>query len=114
MSQGTLKCCGSPLFLKSKYGSGYNLILTKNKRTDEAASYGQGDSYSNRILDLVKSVVPSAKLHSDINSEISFMLPISETARFAGLFEKLEAMKDKLNILNIGISITTLEDVFLK
>ncbi len=115
MSKGSLKCCGSPLFLKSKYGSGYNLVLTK-KRSDEEANvyYGQGDSYSGRIVEIVRSVIPSAKLHSDISSEISFMLPISETALFSGLFEKLENLKDKLNILNIGISITTLEDVFLK
>jgi ATP-binding cassette subfamily A (ABC1) protein 3 len=118
MSKGSLKCCGSPLFLKSKYGSGYNLVLTKKRNTDQAsanaADYGQGDSYSDKILQLVRSVIPSAKLHSDISSEISFMLPISEAGLFSELFEKLEKLKDSLNILNIGISITTLEDVFLK
>ena len=107
MSQGELKCCGSPIYLKSKYGSGYNLILTKNKMAS-------GESNSNRIIELVKGIIPNAKLHSDINSEISFMLPIQDTDKFSALFVQLEDLKDNLNILNIGISITTLEDVFLK
>lgn len=29
ISHGKLKCCGSPLFLKSTYGDGYKLTLVK-------------------------------------------------------------------------------------
>jgi len=32
MSQGKVKCCGSSLFLKNKYGVGYNLIIAKKSR----------------------------------------------------------------------------------
>lgn len=42
------------------------------------------------------------------------MLPIENTDKFPGLFQELEYKKEKLAVLNIGISITTLEDVFLK
>ena len=125
MSHGKLKCCGSPLFLKSKYGSGYNITLTKKRRSEEASSSSAENASSsqitdhsedntNKLINLIYNLIPNAKLNSNINSEISFILPTSETNRFAYLFERLDKEKDNLGILNIGISITTLEDVFLK
>lgn len=29
MGEGKLKCCGSALFLKNKFGVGYNLVIAK-------------------------------------------------------------------------------------
>lgn len=29
MGDGVLKCCGSPFFLKNKFGVGYNLVIVK-------------------------------------------------------------------------------------
>ena len=132
MSKGSLKCCGSPLFLKSKYGDGYSLVITKNKlneneekpaHLEEAAGsfvspasviIKSATNTSKTIEDLVKNMIPNAKISSNINSEISFILPTEETEKFSGLFERLEKEKEHLDILNIGISVTTLEEVFLR
>lgn len=32
MGKGIVKCCGSSLFLKNRFGVGYNLIIAKNNR----------------------------------------------------------------------------------
>ncbi len=32
MAEGKVKCCGSSLFLKNRYGVGYNLVIAKNTR----------------------------------------------------------------------------------
>ena len=32
MAEGRIKCCGSSLFLKNRYGSGYNLVIAKKSR----------------------------------------------------------------------------------
>lgn len=32
MAHGTVKCCGSSLFLKNRFGVGYNLIIAKRSR----------------------------------------------------------------------------------
>jgi ABC-type multidrug transport system ATPase subunit len=133
MSRGSLRCCGSPLFLKSKYSSGYNLVLTKRQldsaaaNEDESTTNNNNDdkttneahhttSYEtgNRIRNLIQSILPEAALNENLNSEISFVLPSEKTGKFSELFEKLEENKQYLNIDNIGISISTLEDVFLK
>lgn len=34
MSHGKMMCCGSPEFLKQRFGEGYNLVIVKNDRED--------------------------------------------------------------------------------
>ena len=34
MSHGKMMTCGSPEFLKNRYGEGYNLVIVKNDRED--------------------------------------------------------------------------------
>ena len=112
MSKGSLKCCGSPLFLKTNYGSGYNLTISTKKSKDDPIN--QAKSVSTRITDIVKNTIPTATLNSNINSEISFILPAKDSNKFSTLFDHLEKGKESLNIVNIGVSVTTIEDVFLK
>jgi len=33
MAEGKVHCCGSPLYLKNRFGVGYNLKLTKTLQT---------------------------------------------------------------------------------
>ena len=35
MGEGELKCCGSSLFLKNRFGVGYNLVIVKKDQTDK-------------------------------------------------------------------------------
>lgn len=93
------------------------MVLTKRKKTDELTNMAtmSGDlETDNRAINLVKSVIAEAKVNENLASEISFILPAEQTPKFGELFEKLETQKEKLNVNNIGISISTLEDVFLK
>ena len=121
MSQGSLRCCGSPLYLKSKYGSGYSLVLTRmrdqylNKITnDDNLDYTNDIKLTHKIIKLVQKIVPNSKLSSNLNSEIMFTLPAEDSNKFPNLFSKIDKKKDELKILNVGISITTIEEVFLR
>jgi hypothetical protein len=120
MSRGKLCCFGSPIYLKSKYGSGYNLVLTRKTLENHVVSptlgFFQSDDQSstNKITEFIQKYISTATLHTSINSEISYILPKDMCDRFPQLFIDLEANKDILNIINIGISITTVEEVFLK
>jgi ABC-type multidrug transport system ATPase subunit len=77
MSRGRLKCCGSSLFLKSKFGLGYQLTLAKS---DEALSVPSLSSSSseNQLETLIRRHVSGAKLLSNAARELSFMLPLAQ------------------------------------
>lgn len=104
MSDGKLICAGSTLFLKNKYGVGYNLTFSKMNTNVPSAP----------IIALVEKHVATAKVTTDVSAEISMQLPMDEVSKFPQMFEEIDANKTKLAYESYGVSITTLEEVFLK
>ncbi|TMW64055.1 hypothetical protein Poli38472_014172 [Pythium oligandrum] len=104
MSEGELRCCGSSLFLKNRYGAGYNLTLVKD---DQACN-------DSEVINFITSYVPSAQVLSNVGSEIAFQLPLDSSSEFAGMFAELDANLSQLALLSYGVSVTTLEEVFIK
>ncbi len=51
---------------------------------------------------------------SDVSSEITMQLPMDEVKKFPEMFNEIDTKKEALGISTYGISITTLEEVFLK
>jgi ATP-binding cassette subfamily A (ABC1) protein 3 len=104
MANGKLQCCGSPLFLKKKYGAGYHLtIAKKNEATDVSI-----------ITNLIQAHIPNAKLETAAGTEVCYSLPNEDSSRFEALFAEIESKQEKLGIDSYGASITTMEEVFLK
>ena len=103
MSEGKLRCCGSSLFLKTRFGAGYLLSISKTRAEVDAK----------RIEDSIKEVVSAAKINSSIAGEVIFHLPLDSVSLFPALFTMLKQSTDSLGIGSYGISITTLESVFI-
>ncbi|XP_022275690.1 phospholipid-transporting ATPase ABCA3-like isoform X4 [Canis lupus baileyi] len=103
MVKGSLCCCGSSIFLKRIYGVGYHIIIVKEPHCDVE-----------QITRLVEQHVPDARLETNVAAELSFILPKKHTDRFTGLLTDLEKSQEKLGIGSFGVSITTMEEVFLK
>ena len=104
MGKGKLITCGRSLFLKNKFGVGYNLTLVKHSTLTP----------SGPIIDLIKKHIPQATLLSNVSAEVAMQLPSNTTNKFAALFSEMDSQKEGLGISGYGISITTLEEVFLK
>ncbi|CAH0482415.1 unnamed protein product [Peronospora belbahrii] len=104
MAEGELRCCGSSLFLKNRFGAGYNLTLVKDD-----ASCNDSD-----VISFVTCRVPTARLLSNVGSEIAFQLPLASSSKFASMFEDMDNNLQKLGLLSYGVSVTTLEEVFIK
>ncbi|XP_058738226.1 ABC transporter A family member 1 isoform X2 [Vicia villosa] len=117
MANGSLKCCGSSLFLKHHYGVGYTLTLVKSAPTASIAG------------DIVYRYIPTATCISEVGTEISFRLPMASSSTFERMFREIEGCmkkpllsmeisdsceKDSHGIESYGISVTTLEEVFLR
>lgn len=120
MGEGRMRCFGSPFFLKTKYGMwiigisiysdnkfnlgvGYHLILSKDANSD-----------ANQIFRLVQNHIEQAKLESAIGAECKILLPHGSSPKLPVLFEDLEKNKDALQIFSIGLSETSIEEVFMK
>ena len=73
-----------------------------------------GDCDVEKTKLLVKDKIPSSELKSSATGELIFRLPSLESKNFGMLFESLETRKSQLDIGNFGLSITTMEDVFLR
>ena len=66
------------------------------------------------INDIVQSCVPDAQLESNISAELSFILPHESKQAFEHLFMQLELGRVELKIASFGVSVTTMEEVFLR
>jgi ATP-binding cassette, subfamily A (ABC1), member 3 len=54
------------------------------------------------------------KLLQEVSSEITFQIPNALSAKFKDFFAKFDVDLDQIGIRSYGISVTTLEEVFLK
>ena len=104
MGEGKLICCGSSVYLKNKYGVGYNLSISKMDINVN----------SEPIKTIVRNNIENTTIVSDVSAEITFQLPMNSVKQFANLFDELDVNKKELGIQTYGISITTLEEVFMR
>ncbi|RLN95673.1 hypothetical protein BBJ28_00006496 [Nothophytophthora sp. Chile5] len=117
MADGRLQCVGSSLFLKKWFGVGYRLSFVRrgdgipDQQGEERASHGVEPR---SVAALVQRHVVQAVVTADIGAELTFQLPFEAASRFPALFREVEARQQELGILSFAISVTTLEDVFLK
>lgn len=84
-------------------GVGYHLILSKAVEADP-----------NIIFQSIQKYVAEATLESAISAECKILLPHGASAKFPALFEELEKCKDSLQVYSIGLSETSIEEVFMK
>jgi ATP-binding cassette, subfamily A (ABC1), member 5 len=104
--KGKLKCMGSSLFLKNRFGLGYYLrITTRSNSPNNSESIGN----------FIKKHIPQAKLDSSFGKELTFVLPLNSVSKFQLLFDDFETCNEMKTIIEtIGVSMTTLENVFLQ
>jgi ATP-binding cassette subfamily A (ABC1) protein 3 len=67
-----------------------------------------------RITNIIQQTIPEAQIMSEMGSVLCYKLPSEQTKKFPDLFEILERDKQALGISSIGVSITTLDEVFLR
>ncbi|XP_071130810.1 phospholipid-transporting ATPase ABCA3-like isoform X2 [Mytilus edulis] len=103
MADGDIKCYGTSLFLKNKYGAGYHMVIVKDVTCDV-----------NRVTEVIKSYVPSAEMENNVGAELSYILPHESSHKFEEMFTDIEENKTAYGIASYGASVTTMEEVFLR
>lgn len=122
LSTGKLQCYGTNLFLKERFGLGYNLTLVIDRATT---------SIENRMADIeldieerviaitsfLRSHISGVELLRKSARELIFRFPPGSESHFSSLFTDLdenEETRSRLGIGGYGVSNTTLEEVFLR
>ncbi|GFH24766.1 uncharacterized protein HaLaN_22620, partial [Haematococcus lacustris] len=143
MSGGRLCALGPPLALKEQHGHGYTLAVTltpgssaaadPTAATDLCMGLKQGDGVTGvgkagaggaggllglqqavqRLESVVVVLVPGAYRARQAATEVTFCLPFAASGLFPRLFQHLEAHQQALGIAHYGVSMPTLEEVFL-
>ncbi|KAF0687881.1 hypothetical protein As57867_020372, partial [Aphanomyces stellatus] len=97
MAEGELRCCGSSLFLKNRYGAGYNFSLVKTDHCNTPA-----------LIDFVQTHIgDDVKVLSNVGTEISFQLPLDCSHLFGKMFAELDLQLDMLGVLSYETDPTT-------
>ena len=104
MVNGEIICLGSSLFLKNRFGVGYNLTMVKQSK----------DSTSRISAYLHKNLGPEVKMLSEVSNEVAYQIPSNLSGKFKEFFEEFDKDLEKIGVRSYGISITTLEEVFLR
>lgn len=99
MCRGYMKCVGTNLQLKNKFGKGFNLTVNFNPPDQQV------------VMDYVKKILPEAKIHTRFIGVAIFKL--RGEIKVSELFREIEENKAKYKVKDWAISQISIEDVFL-
>ena len=112
---GQFKCIGTPLYLKNTYGDGYRVSMITSIE------------HVGRVLQLMKEVVPSARLLDEAGGSLVFGVPVANVKALGPIMDliiKKDPNQDivfdnhfvqelREIVIDCGVSQTTLEEVFM-
>ncbi|KYR02307.1 ABC transporter A family protein [Tieghemostelium lacteum] len=142
MALGKLRCLGDNLHLKNKFGTGYKVTIylktsslvnqnnnnNNNNNTTNPSGNVANLSFSNmnsatisaiksiqyRIINFVTESLPGSTVLFKSTEQITFSIPRQRTEELPYFLETLEVNQNILNIQDIDVNLSTLEEVFLK
>ncbi|XP_064477189.1 phospholipid-transporting ATPase ABCA1-like [Ornithodoros turicata] len=104
VNKGLLWCCGSPSFLRDRFGAGYCIRIHKDAQCNSPA-----------VEELLRKHIPQVTVKLDTSYEAEYAIgPNPGTRRMVAMFKELDKERDNLKIASMSVMVTTLEDVLNK
>ena len=116
MSLGKLECLGTTQSLKRTYGSGYKLIVDPFV-TILGEQTSSGFKEIEALTKYVTNGIPDSTLLSkdeNLDEQIVYVLPFDKVSYFGDFFLALSRDLSRLGLASFGVSLPSMEDVFLK
>lgn len=107
MKEGKVHASGSPLFLKDRFGLGYNLTVVIEP------DVGGKEYPIENLQSFLQQYVPECKVTRVFGKEVTFRLPKGYESTFPAAFKALEADRCKYGVGAFGVENSSLEEVFL-
>ncbi|KAI5701732.1 hypothetical protein M8J76_005693 [Diaphorina citri] len=98
---GQLKAIGTPFSLKKEFGQGYSLTLIKDHK-------GFNES---QVTAFIREYCPEGQAEWVTDNEVRYRL--TDSSLFPDLLKNLESKQGELHVKEYGLSLTTMEDVFM-
>ncbi|CAL8113628.1 unnamed protein product [Orchesella dallaii] len=105
MANGSVRCCGSPLFLNKLYNGGYNVTLVMKE---------ENGSSKTQLIEFIRDYVPEAMVIRRAGKELTFSLPEKKSTEFPALFDAIETQQRELGVESFGARLTSMEDIFIR
>ena len=129
IANGTLRCIGTSVHLKNKFGRGYTLTINLQSNTPPGGAGnddGERDAESQQSSAEADAVVAAsvdsfvcdtigkgeAELTAAVNKMRRYSVPKTAVA-VSDLFSKMEENKKTLKVSEFSVTMTTLEEVFV-
>jgi energy-coupling factor transporter ATP-binding protein EcfA2 len=120
ISSGELQCVGTTMYLKRKYGEGYNLIVElKSDENEENLLKPIKTKNSMRfvkVTEFLRTYMLDIRIKEQHGDQITYVLldDAEHTKIFPTMLAELDANKEKYHIKSYGLSNSSLEQVFLR
>ncbi|CAF0854184.1 unnamed protein product [Adineta ricciae] len=135
ISSGELKCVGTSMHLKHKYGEGYNLIVELTSKSDEKELRQQEAStddaldpahielndisvsmHFERLTEFLKKYMSDIRVKERHGDQITYVIldDVEHTRAFPKMLADLDENQAQYHIKSYGLSNSSLEQVFLR
>lgn len=106
MDHGKCACIGTSAFLKRRYGCGYVLECEMKDENVNPSS----------TIKFVTSKIKGAEFNAreSYARQLVFTLPFDSVSEFGSFFNDLDKSLKNLDLSEYGVSVTSMEDVFLQ
>jgi len=110
MAKGRLRCLGNSVRLKSRFGAGYKVSVSvgDNTKPDDPNAV-KVKAIFDKELDAELVEETKTYMHFNLPSKVT-----SDETRMSRFFQMLDDSASELNISDVQLQMSTLEDVFLK
>lgn len=118
MAKGRLRCIGTSIRLKSRFGTGYVATVNFQGNTPGQTANGNGDDEATGAPQ-VERVKQFFKYRLDVDPKeetrtyLTFIIPRDKESILTNFFSELEDRGNEFGISDIQLGLTTLEEVFL-
>ncbi|KAK9828716.1 hypothetical protein WJX72_001692 [[Myrmecia] bisecta] len=113
MARGRLRCIGSGLHLKQRFGSGYRIAIHMDSKLGSRQAGQVQAGYCEAVKALVQNQLGITPQEESSGEIVHFAVPPASEGQLPGFFAALKAQKAALRIGNVQVRLAPLEEVFL-
>ncbi|KAH9540293.1 hypothetical protein CY35_15G104500 [Sphagnum magellanicum] len=114
MARGKLRCIGTPIRLKTRFGAGYvvNVSVRSENSTREPAQLAEEEQQRSKVKQFFKEKL-AVEPKEENQAYTTFIIPRDRESQLPEFFRLLEDHKAQLGVTDLQMGLTTLEEVFL-